>query len=186
MVELQSSLLDARNALEHLATHDPLTGVCNRRAILDRLNVELSRAKREGGALSVGVFDLGHFKKVNDTYGHQAGDDVLVAFTQCVQSHLRDYDSVGRYGGEEFVVIAPGLAGPPAEDVYDRLRSHVADSQVPTKDGPISVTVSIGVAAGTGESTADGLLAAADAALYRAKAAGRNRVARATADDPQP
>ena len=176
MLELQASLLEARDALEHLAMHDPLTGVFNRRAILDRLRAELSRAKREGGRLSVGMCDLDHFKKINDTYGHQAGDDVLVAFTRCVQANLRDYDCVGRYGGEEFIVIAPGSNGQGCVDLYERLRAQVASAGIKTKAETISVTVSIGVASGTGQIAMDTLIAAADAALYQAKADGRNRV----------
>lgn len=177
MLELQASLLEARNALEFLAMHDPLTGVFNRRAILDRLKAEISRAQREGGTLSVGMCDLDHFKKVNDTYGHQAGDDVLIAFTQCVQAHLRDYDCVGRYGGEEFLLVAAAPKGQIEGNLYERLRAQVADTEIEMKTGTISITVSIGVASRTGQSTVDTLLAVADAALYQAKADGRNRVA---------
>ncbi len=177
MIELQASLMEARNALEYLAMHDPLTGIFNRRAILDRLKAELSRAQREGGTLSVGMCDLDHFKKVNDTYGHQAGDDVLVAFTRCVQTNLRDYDCVGRYGGEEFLLVAAAPKGPIEGNLYERLRAQVADAEIKTKAGTTSITVSIGVAPGTGQSTMDALLTAADAALYQAKAGGRNRVA---------
>ncbi len=177
MLELQCSLLEARDALAHQATHDPLTGILNRRAILDRLNKELLRVSREDGRLSVGICDLDHFKKVNDTYGHQVGDEVLVAFTQCIQAHLREYDSVGRYGGEEFLIIVAGSEGQIQEGIYERLVTEVADTEIKTKAGPISITVSIGVAPGTGQSAIDALLAAADAALYQAKAEGRNRVA---------
>ncbi len=165
-----------------LPTQDPnaffrLTGVFNRRALLDRLRAELSRAKRGDGRLSVGMCDLDHFKKVNDTYGHQAGDEMLVAFTQRVQANLRNYDCVGRYGGEEFIVIAADSSGQSDGDLYERLRGQIAAAAIMTKAGIISMTVSIGVAQGTGQSTVDELLAAADAALYQAKAGGRNRVA---------
>jgi diguanylate cyclase (GGDEF)-like protein len=177
MLELQSSLREARDALAHQATHDALTGLLNRRAILARLNEELSRAKRENGTLSLGMCDLDHFKKVNDTLGHQAGDDVLIAFTQCLQPQLREQDSFGRYGGEEFIVIAPCPPGGTEEGLYERLCARVAETEIRTKSGPVSLTVSIGVARGTGQSTADALLAASDEALYQAKAAGRNRVA---------
>ena len=177
MLELQSRLLEARDALAQQATHDPLTGIFNRRAILDRLAQELSRAKRENGRLSLGMCDLDHFKKINDTYGHQVGDEVLVAFTQCIQGHLRAYDCFGRYGGEEFLVIAAGSGGQIEDNLYERLRAQVADTKMQTKAGTISITVSIGVAPAAGQSTVDALLAAADAALYQAKADGRNRVA---------
>jgi two-component system cell cycle response regulator len=177
MLEMQAKLLEARDTMAHLAKHDPLTGLFNRRAILERLAQEISRAKRDGAKLSVGMFDLDHFKKINDTYGHQTGDDVLVAFARLIQSRLREYDCVGRYGGEEFLVIASGSEGRADERLYERLRAGVAGSQIPTKTGEVSLTVSVGVASGTGCSTVDDLLAAADAALYEAKAAGRNRVA---------
>ena len=120
--------------------------------------------------------DLDHFKAINDTYGHQAGDEALVAFTRLIQARLREYDFLGRYGGEEFLVIAPGSVGHSRESLYERLRAGVAEAEIPTKAGMVSLTVSIGVAAGTGQSTVDALLAAADAALYQAKADGRNRV----------
>jgi len=180
MLEMQSNLLEARDALAHQATHDPLTGVFNRRAILDRLSAELSRANREKGCLSVGMCDLDHFKAINDTYGHQAGDEALVAFSRRIQDRLRDYDSLGRYGGEEFLVIAPGSMGHIGESLYERLRAGVAEAEIPTKAGSVSLTVSIGVAPGTGQNTVDALIAAADAALYQAKAGGRNRVAYAS------
>ena len=126
--------------------------------------------------------DIDHFKKVNDAFGHQAGDEVLIAFTRCIQAQLRDYDCLGRYGGEEFLVVAAGSEGQNEESLYERLRSQVAKQEIRTKDAVLSVTVSIGVASGTGQSTVDDLVAAADAALYQAKAGGRNRVAYSTAE----
>ena len=176
MLEMQSHLLEAQDALSHQATHEFLTGVFNRRAILDRLAQEISRAKRENTSLSIGMCDIDHFKNINDAYGHQAGDEALVIFTRCIQDRLRDYDSLGRYGGEEFLVIAPGSEGHSGESLYERLRAGVADAKITTKAGMASLTISIGVAPGTGQSTVDALLAAADAALYQAKADGRNRV----------
>jgi len=176
MLEMQSHLLEAQEALSHQATHDFLTGIFNRRAIMDRLAQELSRAKRENGSLSVGMCDIDHFKNINDIFGHQAGDEALVAFTRCLQDRLRAYDSLGRFGGEEFLVIAPGSVGHSGESLYERLRAGLADAEIPTKAGMVSLTVSIGVAAGTGRCGVDALLAAADEALYQAKADGRNCV----------
>ncbi len=176
MLELQAKLLDAMEALQHLAMHDSLTGVLNRRAILDRLKEEISRSRRTGAPLSVAMCDLDHFKQVNDTLGHQAGDEVLMTFARCAQSHLREYDSVGRYGGEEFLVIASGLSGHGDGGAYERLREEIAGTTICTKAGPAFITVSIGVAQGSGQSSVDSLLAAADAALYQAKARGRNCV----------
>jgi diguanylate cyclase (GGDEF)-like protein len=121
--------------------------------------------------------DIDHFKNVNDTRGHQVGDEVLIAFTRCIEANLRDYDWVGRYGGEEFLVIAAGLKGRIEDSLYERLRAGVARTPMETRAGPLSITVSIGAAEGTGQSSVDTLLAAADEALYRAKADGRNRVA---------
>jgi diguanylate cyclase (GGDEF)-like protein len=176
MLEMQSHLLEAQEALSHQATHDFLTGIFNRRAIMDRLARELSRAKRENGSLSVGMCDIDHFKNINDIFGHQVGDEALVAFTRCLQDRLRAYDSLGRYGGEEFLVIAPGSMGHSGKSLYDRLRAGVADAEITTNAGKVFLTISIGVASGTGQSTVDTLLAAADAALYQAKADGRNCV----------
>ena len=177
LLELQGRLQEARDALAHQATHDSLTGMLNRPAILDRVKAELSRMKRQGGTMSVGMCDLDHFKKINDTYGHQTGDDMLIGFAKCIQSQLRDYDCIGRYGGEEFLVVAPGSPGQNCKSLYQRLCTAVAGTGMQTQTGVISITFSIGVAAATGGCTVDGLLASADAALYQAKADGRNRVA---------
>jgi two-component system, cell cycle response regulator len=176
MIELQSSLIQAKEAMAHQAMHDPLTGILNRRAILHTVEKEISRAKRSSASLSIGMLDVDHFKQVNDTHGHQVGDDVLCGIIRCIQSCLRDYDYIGRYGGEEFLVIAPGCAGSPAENLYKRLCVRVAQHPIATRDRSISVTVSIGVAEGNGESTVDAILTAADAALYRAKDEGRDRI----------
>lgn len=176
MLEMQSRLLEARDALEYQATHDFLTGVFNRRAILDRLKQEIARAGRDQKSLSVGMLDIDHFKNINDTYGHQAGDEALVALTRCIQDGLREYDCVGRYGGEEFLVIAPGTIGLKSENLYERLQARIAGAEIATSAGSLSLTVSIGVAPGKGQSSVDVLLAAADASLYQAKAEGRNRV----------
>jgi diguanylate cyclase (GGDEF)-like protein len=176
MLELQSSLLETQAALAHQAAHDALTGIFNRRAIMDQLAKELARALRQGGRLSVGMCDIDHFKEVNDRLGHQAGDEVLVAFSRILQASLREYDYVGRYGGEEFLVIASNPSAQGADVLYERLRRQVAETVIQTRAGDVSLTVSIGTATATGPATVDQLIAAADAALYRAKEAGRDRV----------
>ncbi len=176
MLELQASLVEAHAALRQLAMHDPLTGVLNRRAILERLADELERAKREKGGLSIGMFDLDLFKKINDTHGHQMGDQVLVSFARCIEGKIRKYDCLGRYGGEEFLLISTVPGNPTEGKLYERLCEQVAAMEIAGESGPVSVTVSIGVAAVKKDSTVDSLLASADAALYRAKAGGRNRV----------
>ena len=176
MIELQSSLNAARKAMEHQAMHDPLTGVLNRRAIMNMLQKEISRAKRSSGSFSVGMYDIDHFKQVNDTYGHQVGDDVLCAVVQCIQGSLRKYDLFGRYGGEEFLVVAPDSSGSPEESLYRRTCTCIAQKPIEARNRSIAVSVSIGVAAGNGDSTVDALLENADAALFRAKEQGRNCV----------
>lgn len=178
MVEMQAALLASREALAHQASHDPLTGLLNRRAILDKLDQELSRTSRHDGSLAIGMCDIDHFKQVNDTYGHQTGDDVLIGFAAILRGHLRPYDSTGRVGGEEFLAIAPTASRVDAVIPFNRLCARIAASKIPTRSGELSVTVSIGVTSANAGSTADQMLEDADAALYRAKEAGRNRVAR--------
>lgn len=176
MLELQSSLLETQAALAHQATHDALTGLFNRRAILDQLARELARALRQGSRLSVGMCDIDHFKQINDRLGHQAGDAVLVAFANSLQGNLREYDYVGRYGGEEFLIIATGPAAMDDDGLYERLLQKAAAVEIQAGSESVSLTASIGTAAAATGATVDRLIAAADAALYRAKAAGRNRV----------
>lgn len=176
MITLQDDLNRVKNALAHEATHDPLTGVYNRRAILERLDCELSRMKRQGGELSIGICDIDFFKQVNDRYGHQVGDDVLCAFTCAIQANLRDYDLIGRYGGEEFLIVASGSVGVEHESLFYRLCLYIEKNAMQTRAGGIKITMSIGVARGNGDCPADKLLEAADSALYQAKKEGRNRV----------
>ena len=177
MIDMQAKLLEARNALAHEATHDPLTGILNRRAILDALSRELSREQRQSNGVAIGIFDIDHFKKINDTYGHPVGDEVLCGFVHQLMSNLRPYDYLGRFGGEEFVMITPGIReGIELKMLYERLLDVIVNNQIPTKAGNTSITVSIGVAIWNGNEKVDELLTAADAAMYRAKREGRNRV----------
>ncbi len=166
--------------LEHQATHDPLTGASNRRSILDRLENELVRAKRGNLKLSIGMCDIDHFKRVNDKYGHQTGDDVLCNFIKIIQNILRPYDQLGRYGGEEFLLVIPDLPdsiGLVEEKIYERVREKIANHKMITRSGEISITISIGVASRRGDETADAMIARADAALFRAKNNNRNQLA---------
>jgi two-component system, cell cycle response regulator len=182
MLALQANLLEARNALAHQALHDPLTGVYNRRAIDTVLCQELARAQRENVGLAIGMCDIDHFKQVNDTHGHTVGDEALCAFVHRLTGHLREYDHLGRWGGEEFLVIAPGITENSSAGLYERLRAAVADNPIPTKAGSLPITVSIGVAVWSGKETVDELLSAADSALYQAKQRGRNCVSSCLAD----
>lgn len=176
MVEMQEALVKSREALAHQANHDPLTGLPNRRAILDRLHNELARAARHGDRLSIGMCDIDHFKSVNDTYGHQTGDDVLCGLAKSLTRCCREYDAVGRMGGEEFLIITPMKPDTVAAPQFDRICSSVAGTRISTRSGPLSITLSIGAAISADGDTVDQLLGIADAALYRAKAEGRNRV----------
>lgn len=161
-----------RDELEHIASHDPLTGVLNRRAILDACGQELERGRRKDRISSLLMLDLDHFKAINDSYGHQAGDRLLVDFVARVAAQLRRPDHFSRFGGEEFVALLPETTLDEAMLVAERIRAEIARGT-----GQPGCTVSIGVAATVpGEGGIDTLLGRADEALYRAKAAGRNCV----------
>lgn len=179
MLDLQADLNAAKSALAHEATHDALTGVLNRRAVLGCLEKELARARRQETPVSVAICDIDHFKRVNDRYGHQVGDQVLCGFSAVLESGIRAYDVLGRYGGEEFVIVAPGARDASEEPLYERLCARVAATPIATRAGEVAITVSIGVATATGDGTVDKMLEAADSALYRAKEEGRNRVCHA-------
>lgn len=158
------------------ATRDALTGVWNRAAILGLLEKELDRGRREGRPVGVALADLDHFKRINDTLGHLAGDAVLSQTAQRMLGTLRPYDAVGRYGGEEFLIVLPGCDRGPALALADRLCQHVAADPIIAEGRAVGVTLSLGVTSwepgldwGVRE-----LLRAADVALYAAKDLGRN------------
>lgn len=176
MLNLQAELNRVKEALAYEATHDSLTGVLNRHAIFEALSHELSRARRKISLFSVCLCDIDLFKQINDKYGHLAGDDVLKELVRVLQSNLRDYDMIGRYGGEEFLIIAPNPNDTQDDHLFERLRSAVAGTEFETRAGKIAVTISLGVARYAKENTTDELVLAADEALYRAKAGGRNQV----------
>ena len=177
VLDLQAQLLAAQEELRVQATRDGLTGLYNRTAVLQRLDEELARARRNGGDLSVLLLDVDHFKSVNDRHGHQAGDEVLRQLAATLSGTLRTYDSLGRYGGEELIAVLPGCGTAAAAAVAERMRAAASAAPVGTRAGPVGVTVSIGAASlGAGPLDAVTLVAHADAALYRAKQSGRNRV----------
>lgn len=163
--------------LNYLAITDSLTHIFNRRHVLSRAAEEIARARETGRAVSFILIDIDHFKTVNDTFGHQMGDQVLQAMTERCQAALRGPDLLGRYGGEEFLVVLPGTRPGEARLIAERLRDQV-ESLVLNKDGrEVRVTISQGVAGGVGEELdLDRLLDWSDRALYQAKAEGRNRV----------
>jgi two-component system cell cycle response regulator len=178
ILSLQDELIQAREELRFQATHDALTELWNRGAVLELLKHEIERAVRSQVPTSLLMLDLDHFKTINDTYGHLAGDTVLKEVAHRVSEVVRSYDSVGRYGGEEFLVVLPECDEDQAWQTAERIRSVIADTSVLTASEKISLTASIGVTTAT-ESINSGkeILAIADAALYAAKAAGRNCLA---------
>ena len=172
--------------LQRRADHDGLTGLANRRRFLEAGEAEYLRARRFGHPMSVLMLDLDFFKKVNDQFGHGAGDDVLVEMARRIQTVTRSMDLPARYGGEEFAVLLPDASAERAREVAERIRAAVADSPVRSRKGPVAVTLSIGVAtAGAATSGLTSLLDAADRALYSAKAGGRNRVTVADVTEPE-
>lgn len=172
--------VEAQAELVRLAATDPLTGLSNRRVLDNRLDEEWLRARRNGSAMSVLFVDVDYFKKFNDTYGHAAGDEVLIAVAECIASVVRrSVDLVARYGGEEFAVVLPETSAQGALVIAEKIRKKVqAISVFYEPDAQGSVTVSVGCATclpAQGGSVS-GLMAQADAQLYVAKSAGRNRV----------
>ncbi|HTP89375.1 MAG TPA: diguanylate cyclase [Bryobacteraceae bacterium] len=178
IIELQSELLAAREALREQATRDSLTRLWNRSSILDILQRELSRSLREKRPLGLLLVDLDHFKSVNDTHGHFAGDAVLCEAGRRMYSDLREYDSLGRYGGEEFLILLPGCDERATRSSAERIRGHLANHPMVLSDTTLKITASFGgtcVLPGV-SCTAEELIRRADEALYRAKDNGRNRV----------
>jgi len=177
VARMSEELVAARERLRDLALHDVLTGILNRRAVSEHLERELSRARRESGPLAVVMVDLDHFKRVNDAHGHAAGDEVLREAARRLGATLRGSDAVGRFGGEEFLVVLPGATVAGAHESAERLRLAVSAQPVQAGKAAVEVTCSLGVAGWRApRQDVDGLLAAADSALYRAKELGRNRV----------
>ncbi len=178
ILKLQDDLLATQETLKAQATHDALTGILNRGAIHDLLYRESDRCRREQRPISVVMADVDHFKRINDTYGHQAGDAILRHTAKLIRSSTRHYDTVGRYGGEEFMVVLPGVDSVEAIAIAERIRRRVSESPLSRNSDPIYLSLSLGVA--TSESnqneSLDVLVHKADTAMYRAKNDGRNCV----------
>ena len=178
ILELQEELVAARDSMRYAATHDALTGLMNRGEILDSLKRELERARRDKKPVSVIMADIDHFKKVNDAFGHLFGDEALREVASRLRSKLRVYDSVGRYGGEEFLLILPNCDLMTGLIRADELRTYVGSKPVIHSGTTTTLTVSMGVAVSLTHSFTDieTLLQLADQGLYAAKQNGRNRV----------
>ncbi len=172
---VRDELAQRNDELRRAAYTDPLTRVANRRAVEEQLERAVSRARRHGTGLGVALVDIDHFKRVNDTFGHQEGDAILHAVARRLEQHVRREDVVGRWGGEEFVVLAPDTSPDGMPMLAERLRAAIAAAPVETGHGSVPLTVSVGWAEWAGHSP-EALLAAADGALYAAKAAGRDAV----------
>ena len=178
ILKMQEELIVAREALRVRATQDSVTGLWNRSAIIEILQKEIARAAREGTSVGLIMIDLDHFKRVNDENGHLAGDAVLAEAAARMRRVLREYDSIGRYGGDEFLVVLPQCSLQQAVNLAERIRSRLAESPIHLSTGQALVTSSLGVVA-SGEAKlvdAPALIRLADAALYRAKNQQRNRV----------
>lgn len=174
----RDQLEDENRKLRARASQDAMTGVNNRGTIDDILREQLLRVPFGRTALAVILADVDHFKKINDTYGHQVGDQVLIEVARRLKSSMRGEDAVGRYGGEEFLMVLPGITGPQATLIAHRIRLMIADQPFQTARGLLTVTMSLGVSATDYPRLvpSEDLVAAADEALYRAKHEGRNRV----------
>lgn len=175
----------SESLLKHMALRDVLTGILNRRAILEQFSSELERARREHACLGVAMVDIDHFKQINDVHGHLAGDEVISHCARHLSQRLRASDSIGRYGGEEFLLLLPDTPPEGVAAVLDELRTSLAEAPAQYGESSIALRISIGVCCDVpseGDTTAS-LLARADAALYEAKGMGRDRVRFATPED---
>lgn len=182
--------LDASSRLRFLATHDSLTGLWNRASMAGHLYRAMARSARDGSLLAFIMCDVDHFKHINDSHGHAVGDEVLRVVAQRLRGVVRPHDLVGRYGGEEFVILVPGCSVEMSFDIAERARRAVCATPVSTCSGSLVVTVSVGIANLTdlgrahAQPAPQDLMVAADQAMYRAKGAGRNRVVAWPPDRP--
>ncbi|PXF57727.1 MAG: diguanylate cyclase response regulator [Deltaproteobacteria bacterium] len=182
LIEFEKALREANVKLHALAITDGLTGISNRRAIFERLRSEISRAVRENSPFCLIMLDIDHFKKVNDIYGHSAGDKVLVEIVNRIKSELRPHDDIGRYGGEEFMVGISKTDSKISRVIAERLRTCICETPFQIEGGKIDVSISLGVVDFMPSRDHDindlleAMIKAVDIALYKAKEAGRNRV----------
>ncbi|HWT87888.1 MAG TPA: diguanylate cyclase [Candidatus Angelobacter sp.] len=180
ILHLEDTLVEAREEMRFRATHDSLTGLWNRGVIMELLQRELHRGRRDqhAGSVTLLLGDIDHFKHVNDTFGHAAGDMALRTVAKLLTDAVRNYDAVSRYGGEEFLLVLPGCDARVGADRSEHIRQSIESTPVVTGDAQIPLTMSLGMANGADWPALDGeaLIRKADEALYRAKSEGRNRV----------
>ena len=185
ILQLEDRLVEARETMRYKATHDPLTSLFNRGIIVDLLSRELTRTRREKGCTVVILGDLDHFKSVNDTFGHVVGDEVLREGARRLLASIRSYDFVGRYGGEEFLIVLNNCDSTHAITRAEEIRTKIANYPVQTSRGPLPITMSLGILASKDwdHQLVEEILVEVDQTLYRAKADGRNcvRLAKPTA-----
>lgn len=173
----QRELLELTESLREAANRDPLTGLANRRYLMERIRDEIQRARRKESPLGICIMDVDHFKQINDLFGHETGDQALCRIAAVVQDSVRSYDVYGRWGGEEFLLLLPQTDRDEALGVVQRIRSCINGICVPLEEGGVALSASFGLTAlHDGEEAPDVLLKRADQALFRAKHSGRNRV----------
>jgi diguanylate cyclase (GGDEF)-like protein len=182
MVSVITTRAQRGRVLRSHMVRDSLTGLLNHAAVMDQLDLEVARAQRTGEPLAFAMVDLDHFKRINDSDGHAAGDRVLQTLSRLLQQRLRKTDIIGRYGGEEFAIILPGADAASAANLLEDLRVTFAQISFPFMGGPVQITLSCGIATHPEAFNAEQLAASADEALYRAKTQGRNRVVGSQAD----
>lgn len=175
--QLEKQLKDLNNRLKFLVRTDSLTGLLNHAAILKELSMELDRGGRDNSPTTILMIDLDRFKLVNDTFGHQTGDRALISFSNLLSRNCRSFDRIGRYGGEEFLVVLPRTTGEEALSIGDRIRAGTEDLRFEGDSPNLRMTCSVGCCTSeNSEKHPSAMVAAADSALFRAKEAGRNRV----------
>jgi diguanylate cyclase (GGDEF)-like protein len=178
IIDLQTQLLQSKKQLEELATQDSLTKLWNRATIIQHLEEELHRSLREEKPVGTILVDIDYFKNINDTYGHHVGDEVLVKVSSLLRKHIRPYDKIGRYGGDELLVVLPNCILSSVKDIAERLRKTVSMKKIKTEIGSIDVTLSMGGISSEDQTplSAESLIKASDHALYQAKRNGRDCV----------
>lgn len=187
ILSLEQNLVEAREEMRYKATHDALTALWNRSAILPMIDSELERCRREQTPTSLVLCDVDHFKLINDQYGHGAGDAALIEVARRLRNSVRSYDAVGRYGGEEFVILLCGCGEDALNTRLEALRRSIAEDPVRIDGMTLPLTVSLGGVTSAGANcglSLEKLLAKADRALYRAKNMGRNRAVISSAAEP--